>query len=762
MSFLEILKLVGFATGAVLHLYIGWLIWKRPRYQDRTSERAFVLLALCLGSWFLGNLLGMLQQLLLGTERLTSTLRVWDTIAVIGIALFPSALLHCHVAFWSWMDGYNVLSARRARLVAALFYIPMAVLPYTVYRVNTGDYRPYLLKLVPVLLPYSIWFVLATWSAALLDWTMKDRLRPSAARERAFLKRVALLLFLNGAFEFLVEGLGGQSPRDYLWVAYILLSLLPTFTVAYYIYRYHLYELVIKGSLVYAIFAVLFLAVYTFGIRHLDSFLVSRFEIHPGVVEAILVLCMFAIAGPLVRLLDRLVLRLFAREIATYRDVVMRVSALSPKQERLAATVHMPSPDLHAGTTELRAQAVGGATLSDSTKSAVGLGFPLDEISDLGSLVASAEETIRERLALARVKIVLCDRLRKEGPESRLAEKLKKWPADLIELDDDLASLGASAVYPLKRANRLVGEMIIFSEPGTLTLEKRAVLEVLAAQVAIGIESCLLSDQKLRLERELAGRRRLAALGQMAASIAHEVKNPLSSIKAIAQVMREDHHLSGYDKDLDLIVGEIDRLSRTVSQLLSFSRPGNGPPAAGMTELHELIDRTVSLLGGESESRHVHIESKIEGRREISGFQAEAVREVVTNLLLNAVQSAPEGGCVTLEVGILDELSAGYPKGLQAEPPKPAEPYEGTDVASGSPSARVGQAVRIAVADDGPGIPLQSQSRVFEPFYTTRAGGTGLGLAIVQRRVSDLGGSIELTSPLAQGHGAKFTVRFRI
>src|SRR5262249_34277760 len=311
MTVLEIIKVVGFATGAALHLYFAWLIWRRvfPRHplgnlfagRAESSERAktagraeresdaekgergenaaraekaghaenarraeragaaerrvglqpagvigseltFVAVGLCLGFWFLGNLLITVQEILLAPGRAQRLLRVWSSIAVIGIALFPSVLLHSHVAFWSWMDKYQTLSRQKAKVISALFYIPMAVLPFTVYWVNTGDYKPYLVKLHWVLVPYSIWFALALWSTAILDWVMKDKLYDWALRERAFLRALAVFLFINGAVEPVVIGVGGAGPNDYLWITFILLSLAPTFTVAYYIYRYNLYE----------------------------------------------------------------------------------------------------------------------------------------------------------------------------------------------------------------------------------------------------------------------------------------------------------------------------------------------------------------------------------------------------------------------------------------------------------------------------------------------------------------------------------------
>src|SRR5215469_13958418 len=419
MTVLEIIKVVGFATGSALHLYFAWLIWRRSRQywaasQGRRgfpgqwlgglfagltgsgvdsqtaevigSERTFVGIGLCLGFWFLGNLLITVQEILLAPGRGERLLRTWSSIAVIGIALFPSVLLHSHIAFWSWMDNYQTLSRSKAKIISGLFYIPMLVLPFTVYWVNRGDYKPYLVKLHWVLVPYSIWFALALWSAAVVDWIMKDRLYEWAVRERAFLGVLSVLLFLNGAAEPLVIGVGSAGPNNFLWLTFILLSLAPTFSVAYYIYRYNLYELVIKRSIVYATLAVVFLAVYNYGIKHLDGFLVGRGYVRPGVVEGLLVLAMVALAGPLARAIDTAVRRLFVREIEMYREVVRQIGAAGSGQRAGVKS----QGSLVGGQ---RAE-VGGQGLGDSGQR---------RATELESLILYAEDTIRRVLDLRAV-----------------------------------------------------------------------------------------------------------------------------------------------------------------------------------------------------------------------------------------------------------------------------------------------------------------------------------------------------------------------
>lgn len=693
MSPIQILKLVGFATGATLHLYIAWLIWNRrlgSREKLTQPVQLITILNICLGVWFLGNLFITFHELLLGPDRLTALLRAWDTLAMTGVALLPAALLHAHVGFWASLDNYRTLKPRAVRLIGAALYLPMIFLPFAIYKINTGGYRPYFLKLRVLLIPYSIWYLLVMISSAVIDWAIRDRLDPRASRERAFFKRLAVLLVLNGLFEFVVVALLRTGPNDVPWILFILSSLFPIFFVAYHVYRYKLVDVAVKDSLVYAMFALVFIAVYTYGVRRLDQFLVDRFEITPGVVEVILILGMVALASPLVRVIDRMVHRLFTSEIGLYRDVVRQVSS-----------------------------------------GAEGFG-------ELASLVRYTEDTIRRGLDLTTVRVLPFGATAAGSPERRLAEKMIEWDADAIETDDDVQAIGATIAYALRRETELVGLMLIRADPHALTSEKRAILDVLASQVAVEVESCRLVEEKVRLERELANREHLATLGQMAAQVAHEVKNPLSSIKSIAQVMREEEALSGYDQDLSLIVSEIDRLNRTVSQLLAFSRPSHADTRP--VQLSDLITATVALAGTEAKERGVDL--KVESITDVTltGAQGGALREALSNLVLNAVQATEADGAVTIQASVQT--------GAADRRVRP------TDVAAATLS--------LTVTDSGPGIPADSQQRVFEPFYSTKSRGTGLGLAIVQRRVVELGGSIQLICPFERGRGTRFELKLPV
>jgi signal transduction histidine kinase len=287
-----------------------------------------------------------------------------------------------------------------------------------------------------------------------------------------------------------------------------------------------------------------------------------------------------------------------------------------------------------------------------------------------------------------------------------------------LENDEELRALGFCLAYPLTRENQNLGWLMVDAPPSALTPDVRAVLEVLAGQIAVAIEDYRLIEENVRLERKVAEGERLAALGQMAATVAHEVKNPLSAIKSIAQVMKEDGRLNEqHARDLSLIVGETDRLSKSVTQLLSFAR--NQPPAAAPSDAAELARGVAALFRADADERQVSLLCDAVATRELNGVQTAAVRDALSNLVLNALQATPARGEVKIESSLAE------------------------------------QTITFSVSDTGPGISTELQAKIWEPFFTTKQRGTGLGLAIVRKRMQEAGGSARLV-PSSNGSGARF------
>ncbi len=684
MTLLEALQLIGYSLGAVLPLWMGYLLFKQ-RLGLVPIQRLLLSLGLCMAGWHAGNLVITLRSMLgLDVARWVPVLRLANTIAVVSITVCYSLLLHVHLHLWASTQGRNLTRTERVRVY--LSYIPCLFLLITVPRIWMGPYQPMIAKLAQFVLPFAVWVVYSLAVVALTELLVARR-APSRS-ERLILRTLAGSFIAIAILILASLGLGlgkGTAAGQYLQTFANLGSLLPSALLAYYIYRYRFLELIIKESLIVASFAAMVLAVYLYGIRRISDWASSRYALRAGVIEAILILALTLLAAPLRGWLERRFRALFERETALYREVVAHIGA-------------------HAG-----------------------------EYRRLPELLAFIESQTAGALSLRRVKIVL----RETNDEGQPAGGIDKsrWLAEIIQradtagvtsLADDLvfADQEYNVAYVLRREDRNAGLLLIAASPNALTPDVRAVLEVLAGQVAIAIEDCRLAEENVRLERQVAEGERLAALGQMAATVAHEVKNPLSAIKSIAQVMSEDEGLKvQHARDLSLIVGETDRLSKSVTQLLSFA--SKKPPAAPPSRADELLRNVDRLFRAEAEERNITLECRAGASLELDGVQTAAVRDALSNLVLNALQSTPTGGNVVIE-SFVD-----------------------------------GHEIVFAVNDNGPGISPEKQNRIWEPFFTTRQRGTGLGLAIVRKRLEEASGTARL-APSKNGEGARFELRLPV
>jgi len=320
---------------------------------------------------------------------------------------------------------------------------------------------------------------------------------------------------------------------------------------------------------------------------------------------------------------------------------------------------------------------------------------------DVARLIASAEQMIRERFSLAAVRI---------SAPRQAGQKPLESPG----------GLGHVAQIPLMRGREEIGLLEAASTGSYLTGETTAALEFLAEQLPAMMDLCRLIEEKVRLERDLAERERLSMLGQMAATVSHNLRNPLSSMKTVLQVQLENPALpDDLRHDCTLVLGEIDRMNTKLTELLRFAKPSvNGRRVNAVA----LAREAATLFRHDAERRNVRLE--FEGPAEEAPVLAseDAFNEILSNLIVNAVEAQPSGGSVRM--------------GL----------------------AREDDRLEICVEDAGPGISPEARARIFQPFFTTKATGTGLGLSIVARRVAEMGGTIECESPIAEGKGTRFRV----
>jgi signal transduction histidine kinase len=313
--------------------------------------------------------------------------------------------------------------------------------------------------------------------------------------------------------------------------------------------------------------------------------------------------------------------------------------------------------------------------------------------------------------------------------------------APVLTAAEALGPLKSSVILAIRGdSEELVGLLCVADDrvKDAFTPEEITLLETIAAQMGVAIANSRIYDR-------MKERDRLAALGSMAAGLAHEVKNPLGAIKGAAQLLEE---LTDSAKDPDpttmeflgIILEETDRLNRVVGSFLDYARPHAGNPVP--LDINAAVRRSVQILSSQkTDETEIRLELS-EGLPRAS-IDPEKLRQVLINLIQNAAQAMNGRGRVTITTSHRRAPRSAWitapPSGNSGRlPPEDAE------------------VVEISVADTGPGISQKVLKNLFVPFFTTKEQGTGLGLAISQSIVQNAGGSIHVQSQ--QGAGSKFTI----
>jgi signal transduction histidine kinase len=398
--------------------------------------------------------------------------------------------------------------------------------------------------------------------------------------------------------------------------------------------------------------------------------------------------------------------------------------------------------ELDRRNADLRAQAEEMALLNDVARRLAG-SFEVGPLLDLGG------ETLRRLLDADRWLVLLPDprepalRFHARVPEGAVAGRTEESAAMTAFRERRVVQVvdGAKGQVPRTRLavpliarDEVLGVALILDEKArSFTRAEMDRALAVAGQLALALLSARLYEalrtsyaELARTQKELIDRERLAALGELSASIAHEVRNPLGVIFNSVGSLRRLLNLQGDAALLlDIVSEEADRLNRMVSDLLDYSRPAQ--PALQPVPLQPLFEEAIASARQQAGPGAEGVAAIVRVAEDATTVRADArlLRQALVNLFLNALQATmPQKG--RLEV----RASRG--------------------MADGPPYAE------IVVQDSGPGIPADVIEKIFQPFFTTKATGTGLGLAVVRRIVEGHGGSIEVgrISP-----GAEFRLR---
>ena len=288
-----------------------------------------------------------------------------------------------------------------------------------------------------------------------------------------------------------------------------------------------------------------------------------------------------------------------------------------------------------------------------------------------------------------------------------------------------LTRLDVRVCVPLLALNRLSGLVLVSStkQGWKLNKEDLYLLQVLMSQASIAFENAFLYKQQRDRLRKLYGAERLATAGQLAASVAHEIRNPLTSIRSTVQYLLGEFNATHPKRPLvEGIISEVDRINTTVDGLLSLTR---------VTELKfdrialsKLIEQSTVLLRVQAHDQSVEIAYEPPPSEIYIMGDETQLKQLSINLIMNALQAMQAGG--RLEIALAQERN--------------------------SPGRMVGKSwANISIKDTGCGIPAENLDRVFDPFFTTKQGGTGLGLSSSYAIVQQHGGEIEIQSRVDEG-----------
>jgi signal transduction histidine kinase len=668
MPSLVYVRLIGFTAGTLLQLF--WMVVILGYRRQRNFERVFFLLSLALFFFYAGSLLALNAQIYYPEPPALLTAFA-KTLLCAGLCFLPPLLIQLHLEYAQTRGMLPGGTLKRTLLIAA--YAPALYFVLRAYPLLANS--PGFDFLVPgnaLGRGYGVWLALAMLIGA--GWEIRFHLGAADQAQSWFHSMLAGIFAIGAALTIQLHVVSGGLPRDLSDVAsttLALLAILPSAVLIYMVQRFNFLQIGRQKNLMYAVSVTFLALLYLALVRRVGTWLAP--EIPPEASAAVLLFLLVIFIEPMQRMLGRRLQETAQRET----DRVQRLMA------------------------EIQQQARQG---------------------NEPALARFIERRLQTTFELAAVRVTF-RKEREIGEHHREFAKQHGLGPPSYGKPRVVLSEGKVAESFLVGGN-VTGIVRVEPHGSALSGETRAALEFLCEQLLGALDLCRLIEEKVRLERELAERERLALLGQMAASISHNLKNPLGSIKTILQVQMEGPELpESLRGETQIVLDEIGRLSSKLNQLLQFSRPAvRGGNVEATCDASAVIEEVAGVLRHEAERRGVALELRLCANGARLAAAGEAVSDIVSNLVVNALEATPRGGYVRV----------------------------GATVENGD--------CLLTVEDNGAGISESAREKLLQPFFTTKTQGTGLGLAIVARRVAEFGGKLEWESRASENQGTRFRV----
>lgn len=696
-------------VATIANLFLAIFVYQRNKKAQ--INRTFAILSLCLASWNFGVLIWYLPLL-------EDVVELWSKIFRIGLLFVPPTSLHfCFILSNNLDKKRNQQGLLIAYILAAWF----SFFNWTPYFVTGLKQTPWGYSPVAgwgyyLFIVNFLFFMV--WGLFVLYKKYQTTTSPLLANRIRYLFAGSLMAVLLGSINFLsilgikIYPIGNMANVFYAGI------------VAYAICKYHLLdiEVIIEKSIVYATLTLFISGTYGI-IVGLTQWLFSATFAYISLLGNVLAAMIIAISfHPLRMLADKVTDKFFFKKDYEPAKIL--------KDFSIALNSTIGLDNILKITLE---------TMLDKLSIRSGLIMLRDKDKTYRVRVSRG----MEREAMNTVSLTSDDYLIKQSalsPSIYLKEEATSMIRDaqingeMIRISDKkIEELGGSKAIPLLRNDELMGIIILGKKlsDDIFTYQDIETLETLASEADIAIENAMLYEKIMDMQHDIHQADKLSTLGTMASELVHELKNPLTSISTFVQLITYDFENKEFQEKFSKIVPkEIDRLSNILQRFSDSAKASE--PVFSVVDIVEIIEDVFLLKSGDFSRTGVNIDRRYNGNiPNINGDEGQ-LKQVVMNLVINALESMPHGGNLTVSIQVDDKW------------------------------------LRVSFKDTGCGIPRERIPNIFKPFFTTKISGTGLGLAISARIIRAHYGEITVESVEAQGdketepieeQGTTFTVK---
>ncbi|NWF92308.1 MAG: GAF domain-containing protein [Syntrophaceae bacterium] len=628
----------------------------------------------------------------------------------VGLTFAPVFFLHFSFVFpfkreTRWVKGFRLL---------LLYLIPMAILVmfFLTFRIDIERFKElrnvfYYGLLFDEPLIFLIYLgLIALFSGVCIYWGIENLIQ-SLRTARIGRQKLQIKYLIFGMISMAVAGTIIHLSNYFLklgWPIFFLASLysiLVSFFFAIALIKYRLLDihLLIRGGILYSSVSGLILAIYVLVIKNIGETISQQAYGKSLLVESVLILLLVFLLRPFQRKIEDWIDRFFYMERVRFRTKLSefgrQLTELVDLDEVAKTTIHFVIQTFHVDRVVF---------------------FLLKNGED--EYVAISEDELKEEMRYS-VQHPLVKRTEMIRRAVDL-EHLREDGEDVAEIDS-LIERGWVVIAPILLRERLLGFILMGRKRSQkdYTGEELELLEAFLNQASLAISRALIYRDMSLKDRQIMQAEKMAAIGELAAGIAHEIRNPLGIITGSAETAQKHGDEKIRQEMINYILEESERINGLISTFLDFARPKE--PELVTCDLRPVLEKIILLILPQARTLKVEIKKEIPAEPIWVSVDPDQIRQAFMNLAVNALEAMPNGGILRIAIGRENK-----------------------------------EKVFVRFSDTGKGIPREMQAKVFEPFFTTKERGTGLGLSIAHRIITQHGGRITLED--GEGKGVTFTI----